>query len=31
MYFECPLPEDFKQVLEKWRGYVSSRKTAEVE
>jgi 23S rRNA pseudouridine1911/1915/1917 synthase len=23
MYFESPLPEDFKAVLEKWRNYTS--------
>ena len=26
MHFECPLPEDFTNVLEKWRGYTASRK-----
>lgn len=25
MLFECPLPEDMQQLIEKWRGYVSSR------
>ena len=25
LFFECPLPEDFRSVLEKWRGYTSSR------
>ena len=25
-YFEMPLPDDFQQVLTKWRGYVASRK-----
>ena len=29
MYFEEPLPEDFEQVLEKWRTYISSRKKGE--
>lgn len=31
MYFECPLPEDFSHVLDKWRGYVSSRKSVDIE
>ncbi len=26
MYFECNLPDDFNNVLTKWRGYVTSRK-----
>ena len=26
MYFESPLPEDFSNVLEKWRNYTQSRK-----
>jgi len=25
MTFECPLPEDMQLLIEKWRGYVSSR------
>lgn len=26
MHFECPLPEDFQNALDRWRGYTSSRK-----
>ena len=26
MHFECPLPEDFRLALEKWRGYTATRK-----
>ena len=31
MIFEVDLPDNFKQVIEKWRGYVSSRKIEEDE
>lgn len=29
MYFECELPDDFKALIEKWRGYSSNRLAAE--
>lgn len=25
MLFECPVPDDMQQLIEKWRGYISSR------
>lgn len=31
MYFECPLPDDFNQLVEKWRNYIRSRKKDEIE
>ncbi len=31
MLFESPLPDDIKQCLEKWRGYVKSRKEGSLE
>ncbi len=31
MYFECPLPDDFAQLVEKWRNYIRSRKKDEIE
>ncbi len=29
MYFECELPDDFKALIDKWRGYSSNRLAAE--
>ncbi len=29
MYFECELPDDFKALIEKWRGYASNRLASE--
>jgi 23S rRNA pseudouridine1911/1915/1917 synthase len=26
MFFECPLPDDFQQLLQTWRGYFQQRK-----
>lgn len=31
MYFECPLPDDFAQLIDKWRNYLQSRKTLDTE
>jgi len=30
MFFECPLPEDFAQLIEKWRSYIQSRKADDI-
>ena len=31
MFFECPIPEDFQQLVDKWRNYIQSRKNLDME
>jgi len=31
LYFECPLPDDFVQLIDKWRKYLQSRKAEDTE